>query len=139
LRTPIELVLIIDEPLERKGNAMVSSINSSLSALDAFGSKMDVTANNIANVESEGFKKSRADLMEGPNGSVEVEINRIDSPGNVVYEEDNQGQMIEKELSNVDLSEEIPQTMVAQRGYEANLKLIAARDDMLGSVLDILG
>ena len=118
---------------------MVSSINSSLSALDAFGSKMDVTANNIANVESEGFKKSRADLMEGPNGSVEVEINRIDSPGNVVYEEDNQGQMIEKELSNVDLSEEIPQTMVAQRGYEANLKLIAARDDMLGSVLDILG
>jgi len=39
----------------------------------------------------------------------------------------------------VDLSEEILQTIVAQRGYEANLKLTAARDDMLGSALDILG
>ncbi|MBN1847095.1 MAG: flagellar biosynthesis protein FlgC [Deltaproteobacteria bacterium] len=118
---------------------MISSISSSLSSLDAFGAKMDVTANNVANVESEGFKKSRADLAEGPNGAVEVEISRVDSPGSLVYEEDSDGQMVEKELSNVDLTEEIPQTIIAQRGYEANLKLIATRDDMLGSVLDILG
>jgi len=71
---------------------MVSSISSGLSALDAFGVKMDVTANNVANIESEGLKKSRADLMEGSNGAVEV--GRIDSPGNIVHEEDSEGQMI---------------------------------------------
>ena len=42
-------------------------------------------------------------------------------------------------MSNVDLTEEIPQTITAQRGYEANLKLIETQDEMLGSVLDILG
>ena len=42
------------------------------------------------------------------------------------------------EQSNVDLGEELTQTMVAQRGYEANLKALKAQDDTLGSALDIL-
>jgi flagellar basal-body rod protein FlgC len=118
---------------------MLSSISSSLSAINAFGTKMAVSANNVANIESEEFKKSRADLTEGINSTVEVEITQIDSPGNIVFEPDNTGQMVEKELSNVDLTEEIPQTMIAQRGYEANLKYIKIQDDMIGSVIDILG
>ena len=118
---------------------MISSISNSISALEAFGTKMGVTANNVANVESEAFKKSRVDMVEGSNGAVEVEVTQIETPGHVINEEDHEGQMIEKELSNVDLSQEIPQTIISQRGYEANLKLIATRDDMLGSVLDILG
>ena len=42
---------------------MIFSVGSSLSALNAFGTKMGVISNNIANVESEEFKKSRT-LME---------------------------------------------------------------------------
>ncbi|MCJ7541059.1 MAG: flagellar basal body protein [Desulfobacterales bacterium] len=118
---------------------MLSSISSSLSALNAFGTKMAVSANNVANIESEGFKKSRADLTEGVNSTVEVEVTQIDSPGNIIFEPDNTGQMVEKELSNVDLTEEIPQTMIAQRGYEANLKYIKIQDELIGSVIDILG
>lgn len=118
---------------------MISSMSRSISALNAFGTKMDVIANNVANFESEGFKKSQATLSEGANGAVEVEVTRIDTPGNIICEEDRDGQMVEKELSNVDLSQEIPQTIIAQRGYEANLKSIATRDEMLGSILDILG
>ncbi len=37
---------------------MFSSMDSALSALGAFGKKMDVTANNIANVNTIGFKGS---------------------------------------------------------------------------------
>ena len=79
---------------------MISSIKGTISALSAYEKKMAVISNNVANSQSEEFKKSRADLMEGSYGAVEVEISRIDSPGNIVYEKDSEGQMIEKELSN---------------------------------------
>ena len=118
---------------------MIFSVGNSLSALYAFGKKMGVIANNVANSASEGFKKSRAVLEEGPGGAVKVEINRVDSPGDTVYEENGDGQLVGKELSNVDLTEEIPQTIIAQRGYEANLKMIETQDEMLGSLLDIKG
>lgn len=117
---------------------MISSIGSNLSALNALGKKLGVTSNNIANSETEGFKKSRAVIEEGENGAVEVEIERIDTPGPIVNEVVD-GNMTEKELSNVDLTEEIPQTVLIQRSYEANLKAIETQEEMIGSILDIIG
>jgi flagellar hook protein FlgE len=116
---------------------MTFSIQSTLSAIKAFGKKMGVTANNIANVGTEGFKKSTATLVEGPNNNVEVEITQPDIPGPVVVDTTN-GQMAEKEMSNVDLAEEIPQTILAQRSYEANLATLRTQDEMLKSVIDII-
>jgi len=81
-------------------------------ALNTFGKKMGVTADNVASVQSEGFKKSRVDLTEGPNNTVEAEINRIDSPGNAAHETGYDGQMVQKELSNVDPAEEIPRATI---------------------------
>jgi flagellar basal-body rod protein FlgC len=49
---------------------MIPSINSTVSALQAYKKSMGVTANNIANVNTEDFKKSRATMKEGANGSV---------------------------------------------------------------------
>ncbi len=114
------------------------SINDNISALKALGTKLAVSANNIANIESEGFKKSEAILKEGKNNSVKVDINKIDTPGDIVYTLKD-GQLIERELSNVDLAEEIPKTMTTQRHFEANLKAIEIHNEMLGSVLDIIG
>jgi flagellar hook-associated protein FlgK len=37
------------------------------------------------------------------------------------------------------LEEEIPEMMVTQRAYEANLKVLQTQNKMLGSVLDIMG
>jgi hypothetical protein len=39
---------------------MTFSVDNNISALKAFGAKMGVTANNIAKVASEAFKKSHA-------------------------------------------------------------------------------
>ena len=116
---------------------MTFSIQSTLSAIQAFGEKMGVSANNIANVETEEFKKSTATLVEGPKHNVEVEIKQPDIPGPVVADVMN-GQLREIEMSNVDLAEEIPQTMIAQRGYEANLATLRTRDEMLKSIIDII-
>jgi flagellar hook protein FlgE len=117
---------------------MISSPKSTLSALNAFDKKMNMIANNVANVETEGFKKSRATLVEGPENSVRVEITQPEDPGPIVLEVTD-GQIDEKEISNVDLTEEIPQSTVALRGYEANLATIRTQDEMLNSILDIVG
>ncbi|MBN1625080.1 MAG: hypothetical protein JW944_01035 [Deltaproteobacteria bacterium] len=117
---------------------MIAAISNTVSAINAFEKKMAVTSNNVANWQTEGFKKSRAELEEGEAGAVKVDISVVDTPGSIVAVEENNG-IVEKEMSNVDLAEEIPQTIIAQTGFEANLKVLKTQDEMLGSLLDILG
>jgi flagellar hook protein FlgE len=117
---------------------MISPVNSTVSALQAYNSQLDVTSNNIANVNTDEFKKSKAILKEGPNGGVQADIRRVDTPGHR-YQELEGDQMAEKETSNVDLSEELPQLMVTQHAYQANMKVIQTQDEILGTALDIVG
>ena len=77
-------------------------------------------------------------MVEGQNNSVEVEVSQIESPGPTMNE-GTEGKIKEIEYSNVELTEEIPQTIIALRGYEANIKVIGTREEMLGSILDIIG
>ena len=100
---------------------MITAVGPNLSALGAFEKKMGVISNNIANLDSQGFKKSRAVMVEGQNNSVEVEVSQIESPGPTMNE-GTEGKIKEIEYSNVELTEEIPQTIIALRGYEANYK-----------------
>jgi len=116
---------------------MIPSINSTVSALQAYKKSMGVTANNIANVNTEDFKKSRATMKEGANGSVEVDVKKVDTPGHR-YQELEADQIVEKETSNVNLEEELPDLMVTRRTYEANLNVLQTHDKMLGTMLDIL-
>jgi flagellar hook protein FlgE len=117
---------------------MVGSIGSNLAALKAFGTKMDVTANNIANVNSEEFKKSSAKLTEGANGDIQVDVERIDTPSPSISTVEGD-QTAKKELSNVDLAEEMSEMIMTRHGYTANLKAVEAQNEMLGDTLDILG
>ena len=117
---------------------MIPSVNSTISALQAYKTRLGVTADNIANVNTAEFKKSRASLKEGINGDVQVDINRVNTPGHR-YQELEGDQLIEKEGSNVSLEEEIPEMMVTQRTYEANLKVLQTQNKMLGTLLDITG
>jgi flagellar basal body rod protein FlgG len=116
---------------------MIPFISTNLSALRALGKKVSVIANNVANIQSEGFKKSRAVLIEGPNNHVSVDISRVETPGPLIDVEED-GEMVQKEMSNVDLAQEIPQSALAKTFYGANLKVVKEADEMLGTLLDIL-
>jgi len=120
---------------------MISALNSTVSALQAYKAQMEVTSNNVANVNTDGFKKSKATLKEGHPGDVQVDVNRVDTPGHPYRDlEGDQGdQRVEKETSNVDLAEEFPQMALTQHAYEANMKVLQAQDKLLGTTLDILG
>lgn len=116
---------------------MGCSINSSASALKAFGTKMAVSANNVANVNSEDFKKSRALVTEGENDSVKVDISRVNTEGPLVTETFN-NERVQRELSNTDIAEEFTQQIMTQYGFEANTRTIRTQDEMLGTIIDLV-
>jgi flagellar basal-body rod protein FlgC len=117
---------------------MISALNGTISALRAFVTKLGTTADNIANVNTDGFKRNRAILHEDFNGGVRVEIRKDESPG-FRYDAFENGEKVEKETSNVDLTEEIPNLMLTKRAYQANLKTVETQDEILGSLLDTVG
>ena len=117
---------------------MISSVNSTIAALQANRIRLGVTADNIANVNTDEFKKNRVIQKEGVEGGIQVDVNRVNSPGHR-YQAFEGNQQVEKESSNVNLEEELPEMMVTQRTYEANLKVLQTHDKMLGTLLDIVG
>lgn len=120
------------------GTDMISPFDSGISAISAFSVKMNVTANNVANLNSDGFKKSRTTLKEGPFGGVEPDVDQVNTPGYIKQISEN-GEIREVEASNVDLAEEFTDLMLTQSGFKANLKTIQAYDEMLGTLLDTIG
>ncbi len=113
-------------------------VSSALSAVTAFQKKMNVTANNIANVQTNEFKKSRVTLEEGDNGGVEAQVQQLDTPG-IPMETIQDNTVTEVESSNVDLAEELTEMIPTKAGYSANLKTLQVQDEMLGSFLDLMG
>ncbi|MGD9731837.1 MAG: flagellar basal body rod C-terminal domain-containing protein [Desulfamplus sp.] len=113
---------------------MVSSINSSTQALKAFGTATAVSANNIANVESDNFKSSRAVMNEGADGGVRVSLSTNSAQGPLVTQSNGST----KEISNTDLATEFTNMINYQYGYGANIKSIQADDQMKGTVINMI-
>jgi flagellar basal-body rod protein FlgC len=117
---------------------MIFPASPALSALSAYQKRMDVTANNVANLDTDEFKKSRVNMEEGENGGVKTSIQQINTPGmpkEVVREET----IEETESSNVDLAEELTGMMSTKTSYSANLKTLKTQNEMLGHLFDMLG
>lgn len=118
---------------------MITPYPAGISALSAFSTSMRVTANNVANATSDGFKKSKTTLVEGPSGAgVRANVTTVNTPGHgKAIQKDGKLQMVE--TSNVDLTEEITDTLSTKAGYKANLKSLQAHDEMIGALLDTVG
>ncbi len=114
---------------------MISAIHTALSALTAYAKQLEASAHNTANANTDGFKKSDVHLVEAGTGGVLPVVQKDDSAGPAVLRDTSQGPA-QVELSNTDLGEEIASQIVAQRGFEANLRTLKTADDMLGTILD---
>ena len=116
---------------------MVAGLSSTISSLQAHDRKQAVNANNIANVNTNGYKRTQAVLAEGGAGEVRVNLKKDMSPAPMdPLAPDAPG--VEKELSNVDLADEMSGMISTGIGYKANLKTVQARDEMMGTLLDTL-
>jgi len=116
---------------------MIDGIHSALSGLTAFQKKTDVIADNVANSDTDNFKKSRVVFAESPaGGGVTVQITRDLTPG-MPKEIVQETETVEVESSNVDLAEELTELIPTAAGYRANLATIKTQEENLGTLLDI--
>lgn len=117
-------------------------------ALNAFGTSVAVTANNLANVNTDEFKASRTNLETGPDGEgVRVSSITEDASAGPVKEElvtvenaetgqvETERQLVEG--SNTDVSVEMVNLIVDENAYGANAEVIRTEDEMTETVLDM--
>lgn len=115
---------------------MIPAVTSAMQGLQAYGTKLNSNANNIANASTEGFKKTRVTLSEQAPQGVKANVETIDSPGKIRSVETAEG-LQSIEFSNVDLTEELPDSLLNARFYQANLKTLQTAEEMTASLLSI--
>src|SRR5690348_13054497 len=70
---------------------MISAIHTALSGLSAFGKQLEVSAHNVANVNTDGFKGSRTEFVEVQSGGVLPVVQKDNSAGPAVLKDTAQG------------------------------------------------
>ena len=118
---------------------MVNNLDTSLNAIQSHFTRLQTSANNIANLNTDGYKGKRAIINEGPTGATTTTITTDPSPGPSRMELNREGDMVEIEMSNVDLATEIVKSMESSQAIKANLKAAKTADELLGEIIDTLG
>jgi flagellar basal body rod protein FlgG len=113
---------------------METGISMSIAGITAFGRQLETIASNTANVNTDGYKAKKATIVENNQGVPELTVTINKTAGIPIQGPDTPV----RESSNVDLSQEMPNMLIARRGYEANLKALKVQDELNKSVLDIL-
>lgn len=98
------------------------NISNNVSSIGAHQKMLDVNANNVSNVNTDGFVPSDTRMSEGKN-SVTPNIRKADDSGS--------------KTSQTDLAKELPDQIVAQDAAAVNVTAIKTQDEMFGSLLDI--
>lgn len=98
------------------------NISNNVSSIQAHQIMMNVTANNIANVNSDGFVP-RDTRMASNDGYISANTRKADNNGSA--------------KSQTDLAKEIPNQIIAQDATAVNVAAIKTQDEMFGSLLDI--
>ena len=115
---------------------MVNTVyNAAISGLQAASLKLRVSANNVANANTDGYQRQQVTTQAGTYG-VEVKVEKVSTvePTNSVQAS---GDLRSDTPSNVDVAEELLEMKAAENLFEANLKTLNTNDNMLGRILDI--
>jgi len=91
---------------------------SSIAGINAFFRKMDVSANNVANMNTDNYKRRVAEIGQNENGHPPKGPPR--------------------EMSNVNYAEEAVSMIETKIGAHANVKALQTAEDMLASIIDII-
>jgi len=105
--------------------------DANISALSALSTVQEVSANNIANMNTDGFKASAVSLESGP-GDQGVDVASITgstTPGSMLNG---------VETSNTDIGREMVDMITTSRAFEANTTFIRADEEMTGHLLNMI-
>ena len=98
------------------------NISSNINSLLVNQTSLNVNANNIANVNTDGFKSVQSSTVSNENGILENSLSQSD---------------LSSERSQTDLAKEIPQQISIEAIEEANIEAIRTQDQMLGTLIDL--
>ncbi len=109
------------------------SFNSPVSGIRAAIDMRDLSAHNTANINTEGYKKSRVNLSESTNNGVFVDISK--STETWLLYNNEKGDMVES--SNVSYPEEIATQINATDLLSVNIAVINRTDEAYKDILNI--
>jgi flagellar hook protein FlgE len=98
------------------------NISNNVSSIGAHQTMLNTTANNIANVNTDGYVPKDTRITNDSN-SVHATTREADDNGSP--------------KSQTDLTKEIPDEIIAQNATAANVNVIKAQDEIMGTLLDI--
>ena len=125
---------------------IIQSLFSAVSGLRTASRSLQTSAANLANLQTSGFKKSRAvssDVVSGglqaQGGNLFLETAASGSPVTGLPGTSNAGNIISGvlETSNVDIAEEVVNQIVAKTVFKANANVIRTADEMIDTILDM--
>jgi flagellar hook protein FlgE len=98
-------------------------ISTNVSSIQAHQTWLNNSANNVANVNTNGFVPSDTTLTDGQNRNVKASTAQAKNDGST--------------QSQTDLSKEIPDQITITNSVAANVSGINTQNEMYGSLLDI--
>ncbi len=101
---------------------MNSAVSIALSGMNVAATRLNVSAHNIANVQTPEFKRQQVLQTTSPEGGVSA---TLDSSGNAGY------------APMASLAEDLVQQMQAAYEFKANLGVVKTQYEMLGQLLDL--
>ena len=117
-----------------KRGYMISAIHHTLSGIRAAVGLQSVSANNVANANTDGFKGGIARVEEGNGNGVKVTLSQHKDSG-TMYD---RGDGSRVESSNVDIARESVRQINATHLLRANIAALKTSNDMMGNMIDIL-
>lgn len=97
---------------------MTSIASVALSGLQLAQQRLSVSANNIANAGTEGYRRQVVEAQSQPGGGVVGVVQRAEAPDSGLFVED------------------VVEQLQARQAFAANLLSLRSEDEMLGRLLD---
>jgi len=115
---------------------MSIDLYSSVAGINAFFRKMDVAANNVANINTDNYKRRVAHVVQDKNGLPETKITIDNTPGLENPRKPGEPEGPPREMSNVNYAEEAVSMIEAKIGVKANVKALQISGETFGALVD---
>ena len=116
---------------------MSIDLYASVAGINAFFKKMDVTAHNVANLNTENYKSRIPRIGQDRNGLPEAKVTIDNTPGLENPRKAGEPEGPPREMSNVNYAKEAVSMIEAEMGVKANVKALKVAGETFGSLLDI--
>jgi len=103
-----------------------SILSIASSGLKAASKRFALSAQNLANMNSDGYKASRTIDVATEDGGVESHVERVQNPGPAILRK---GELVEG--SNTDIVQDTVNQMQALQSYRANISVVKTASEML--------